>query len=144
MALVGAGGVVNQHILNGQVVGLDAKALHGGVVDLQALDGGLVELVCLEELGLGLSTVAALAIPPTSTIAVDLSTGRLFHGDVGSGHGDQRTLPFLVAEGGFTLEDDLELIVSIWAACNKRNSYSSTSLEASEVKGLTSRNADVL
>ena len=107
VALARTGGVVNGHVSDGQVVSQNAEALDRGVVDLQAGDAGLVELVSLEELGLGLATVATLAVPPASTVAVDLGTGGLLDGDVGTGHGDQGTLPFLVAEGGFTLEDDL-------------------------------------
>jgi hypothetical protein len=65
----------------------------------------------IEKLGLGLASVGALAIPPARTIAVDLSIVGRFNGDARAGYSDQRTVPFLVAEGGGTLENDLSRII---------------------------------
>jgi hypothetical protein len=94
------------------VVGLDAEAMDGGVVDLQTDDVRLVQLVGREELGLLLAAVATLAVPPTSTITLNLTTRVLLDGNAGSGRGDQGALPFLVAEGGGTVEDDLWQYIS--------------------------------
>lgn len=62
----------------------------------------------IEELGLGLATVSSLAIPPAGSVAVEDGTRGSLHSDIGSGDGDQGARPFLVAEGGGSLEDDLE------------------------------------
>jgi hypothetical protein len=126
VAQLGTGGVIDQHVLDGEVVGLDAEALDGGVVDLQTDDVGLVQLVGGEELGLLLAAVASLAVPPTSTSAVNLGTGVLLDGDAGTGHGDQGAGPFFVTEGGGAIEDD-----------------SGTGLQASQVESLTGGNGDV-
>lgn len=61
----------------------------------------------VEHLGLGLSAVAAFSIPPLGTVSInDMSRGTR-NGDVCTADADERTLPFLVAEGGCSLEDDL-------------------------------------
>lgn len=109
VALCGTSGVIDGNISDVQVVRLDAEALDGGVVDLEAGDGRGVQLVGVEELGLCLSTIATLAIPPAGSVSVNLGTGCLLDFDVGSGHGDERTLPLLVAESGLTREDDLDM-----------------------------------
>jgi hypothetical protein len=68
--------------------------------------------VSIEELGLGLSTVAALTVPPAGTVSVKDGAGGSFDGDVGTGDGDERTGPFFIAEGGGAFEDDLEIYKS--------------------------------
>lgn len=62
----------------------------------------------IEELGLGLAAVAALAVPPAGTATVQ-NSARSIDGDVGAGDGDEGTGPFFVAEGGGAFEDDLYL-----------------------------------
>ena len=109
VSLVGTSGVIDGYIGDVQVVRLDAEALDGGVIDLEAGDGRGVQLVGREELGLGLSTIAPLSIPPAGSVSVNLGTGFLLDLDVGSGHGNKRALPLLVAEGSFTREDDLDM-----------------------------------
>lgn len=145
VAELGTGGVVEEDVLDGEVVGLDAEAMDGGVVDLQAGDVRLVQLVGREELGLLLATVASLAVPPTSTITVNLSTRVLLDGNTGSGRGNQGALPFLVAEGGGTVEDDLLAAHQPMAFRQfKGKTYSGTGLQASQVQGLTRGHRDVL
>lgn len=61
----------------------------------------------VEHLGLGLSTVAALSIPPLSTVAINDMARCTRNCDVRAADADQRPLPFLVAEGGRSLEDNL-------------------------------------
>lgn len=102
-----AGGVVDGDVVEGEVGGaVDAEALDGGVLDVQVGDGGLLHGVSVEELGLSLSAVGALAVPPLGAVAVnDVSRGSL-DGDLGTRDGDQGTRPLLVAEGGGALEDD--------------------------------------
>jgi hypothetical protein len=107
MALAGTSRVVDGDTSDGEVVGLDAEALNRGVVHLEPSDVGLVQLVRVEELGLGLAAVATLGVPPAGAVAVDLGAGLLLDGDGGSGDRDQGALPLFVAEGGFSLEDDL-------------------------------------
>jgi hypothetical protein len=57
-------------------------------------------------LGLLLATVGTLAVPPFLTGTVDKVARSTNYLDVGSGDGDERTLPLLVAESGGTLESD--------------------------------------
>lgn len=71
------------------MVGLDAKGLDGGVVDLQAGDEGGLQRVRGEELRLSLAAlVAAEAVPPPGAVAIDLGAGVLLDGDVGARDGD--------------------------------------------------------
>lgn len=60
----------------------------------------------VEELGLLLATVGALAVPPLRTIAVDNVAGSTVDGDLVTRDGNKRTRPLLVAEAGGTLESD--------------------------------------
>lgn len=72
VALAGAGGVVHGHVEDIQVGRrVDAHELYGSVLDVQVLDGGLLERVGIEHLGLGLAAIAAFAVPPLGTVAVD-------------------------------------------------------------------------
>lgn len=86
---------------------VDAHELNWRVLDVQALDGGLLHGVGVEELGLGLATVRALAIPPLGAIAIDNVARGAGDGDVSSRDRDQGAFPLLVAEGSGALEDDL-------------------------------------
>lgn len=86
---------------------VDAHELNWRVLDVQALDGGLLQGVGVEELGLGLSRVGALAIPPLGTVAVNDVARGTSDSDVGSRYRDEWAFPLLVAKGSGTLEDDL-------------------------------------
>jgi len=63
--------------------------------------------VGVEELWLGLAAVAAFAVPPAGTTAIQFVAAGTSDGDVGPGNGDERAVPLLVAESGCALEDDL-------------------------------------
>ena len=101
-------GVVDGDVGQVDIVTLDTEDLDRGVLDVQALDGRGLELVGVDELGLGLATVGALAVPPARALAVNDSAGGLGDGDVLTTEADQGSLPLLVAEGGGTLEGDLD------------------------------------
>lgn len=97
-------GNVNDVEVGGRV---DAHELDGRVLDAEALDGGLLHGVGVEELGLGLASVGALAVPPLGAIAINDVARGAGDSDVSSGDRDQWSLPLLVSEGSGTLEDDL-------------------------------------
>lgn len=61
----------------------------------------------IEELGLSLTPVGALAVPPARTAAVDGVVRCSANDNVRSGDTDERAFPLLVSEGGFAVEDDL-------------------------------------
>lgn len=96
--------VANGDTVQDNVVGLDAESLHGGVLDIEAGDSRVIKVVGVEELGLGLSAVGALAVPPARTAAVDGVVGCSTNDDVGSGDTDERAIPLLVSEGGLAVE----------------------------------------
>jgi len=77
-----------------------------------ALDDGVGHLVSVEHLGLGLSTVGALGVPPTRSISVESGTSAV-NGDVVARDGNKRTLPLLVAEGGGALEDNVGALLQV-------------------------------
>ena len=112
IGVVAAVGHIASRVIDGDVVKgevgstVDAEALDRGVLDIQVGDGGLLHGVGIEELGLGLAAVGALAVPPLGAIAVDDMSRCSLDGDLGARDGDQGTGPLLVAEGGGTLEDD--------------------------------------
>lgn len=64
--------VVNGDIRNGQASStVNGKGLNWSVENVQAGDGGVSgQAVSVEELGLGLSSVGALSVPPLGTIAI--------------------------------------------------------------------------
>lgn len=66
----------------------------------------------IEKLGLRLATVGALAVPVVRTVAIEDTARGALHGDVSSRDGNEWAVPFLIAEGGLTLEDDLRFSVS--------------------------------
>ena len=99
--------VVDGDVVEDQVVGLNTETLDGGVLDVESGDGRVVEGVGVEELGLLLSAVGSLAVPPAGTATVDDMAGFAGDVDVASGGADEGTSPLLVSEGGFALEDDL-------------------------------------
>lgn len=103
-------GVVDSDSIQSNAIGIvDAENLDRGILDVDVLDLGVDQLVGSEELGLSLAAVGSLAIPPASTISIENSTRSSLDSNVSSGDGDQRTAPFLVAEGGLSLEDDLKV-----------------------------------
>lgn len=61
----------------------------------------------IEELGFGLATVGALAVPPARAVTIQDGAGSSFDGDVSAGDGDEGTGPFFVAKGGGAFENDL-------------------------------------
>lgn len=66
----------------------------------------------VEHLGLGLSTVGALGVPPAGSVGVKSGTGAI-DGDVVTGDRDKRSLPLLVTEGGGALEDDVGALLQV-------------------------------
>lgn len=61
----------------------------------------------VEELGLGLSAVTTLTVPPTGSIRVQISTVGTLDSNTGAGDLKQRSLPFFVSPGRLSLEDNL-------------------------------------
>ncbi len=61
----------------------------------------------VEKLGLRHAAIAAFAIPPTRSVAVEDRTARSLNRDVLSLDWEQRTRPLLVPPGRCPLEDDL-------------------------------------
>lgn len=99
--------VIDGNAVKNQVVGLHAKSLDGGVLDIQAGDGRVNHGMGVEELGLSLAAVSSLGVPPAGAAAVDDMAFFAGNFDVRTGEADQGTLPLLVSEGSLTLEDDL-------------------------------------
>jgi hypothetical protein len=81
--------------------------------------------VSVKHLGLGLSTVGALGVPPTRPISVKSGTSAI-DGDVVARDRDKRPLPLLVAKGSGALKDNV-----------------GTLLEVGQVKGGACRNNEV-
>lgn len=61
-------------------------------------------------LGLLLSTVRALAIPPGRAVSINDVATSTVDLDVGSGNRDQRAFPLLVCESCLALEGDLDIM----------------------------------
>lgn len=74
--------VVNSDTVQDNVVRLDAKGLHGSVLDIESSDGRVVQAMGVEELGLRLAAVGALPIPPASAATVDGVVGCSGNDDV--------------------------------------------------------------
>lgn len=64
----------------------------------------------IEELGLRLATVGTLAIPPALSSTVDSVVRGTSNNDVGARDLNQGSVPFLVSEGGLTVEDNLGIM----------------------------------
>lgn len=104
-----SGTVVDSNVGQGEISRVvDAENLNWRVLDVEAGDTRGDQVVGIEEFGLGDTTVAALTVPPTRTISIEVGAGGSSHGDIGTGDRDERTGPLLVTEGSFTLEDDLD------------------------------------
>lgn len=86
---------------------VDAHHLDRSVLEDKASNRRRCHFVGVEELGLRLSSVRSLSVPPQITITIDVCTRYCSYGDIRSRHGDQRTRPFFVAKGCFALKDDL-------------------------------------
>ena len=71
-----SGGTVNAHKLN------------RGIFESEARNGGLGQRVSIEELGLSLSSVRSLSVPPSGTIAVNQGSGCAGDCDRGSRNRD--------------------------------------------------------
>lgn len=123
-----AQGVIQGNIVNAQVGhSVDAERLDGSVEDVELVNLGFLQGVSVEELGLGLSTVAALAVPPSRAVAINGVARGTFNDDVASRKGDERSLPLLVSKGCLSLEGD-----------------GSAGLESSHIKGSSGGNSNIL
>jgi hypothetical protein len=123
---------IDGHIRNGETVtSVDTDNLDGRVLDSNAGDGGFGELVCGEELGLCLSAVSTLTVPPTSAVTVENGPLSTLDSDSGSTNVKKRPenwftksvhvsnkfvlennapFPLLVAPSCGTLEDDSGIV----------------------------------
>lgn len=101
-------GVVDGNVGDGEAGStVDGEALDWGVLDGDAGDLGVGKVMGVEELGLGDTTVAALAVPPEGTLAIEDGTIGSLNGDTGARDGEKGTLPLGVFPGSSTFEDDL-------------------------------------
>lgn len=137
-------GVVDSDSIQSKAIGIvDAEDLDGGVLDIDILDLGVDHLVGSEELGLSLAAVGSLAIPPAGTISIEDSARSSLDSNVSSGDGDQGTVPFLVAEGGLSLEDDLkDWLVDGLSEMVGQASHSGSLLQSCQIESSTSGNSD--
>lgn len=119
--------VVDVDVLEERVGGLHGDGLHGGVLDVEAGDGRVLELVGVQELGLLLAAVGALAVPPARAVTVNEAALGHVDGDLLTLDADQGALPLLVLEGGGALEGDGGAVVDL-----------------GQVEGLTGGHLDVL
>lgn len=102
------GRIIDRHIGDSQAArAINTNGLNWGVLDMKIGDSGVDKIMCIEELGLGLATIAAFAIPPTSTVGVQISTRGALNIDPGAFNLEQWANPFLVAPGGLAFEDNL-------------------------------------
>lgn len=72
----------------------------------ETLDNRVGHGVSIKEFGLGLSAVATLSVPPTTTVSIESGTGAI-DGERVAGDGYQRTSPFFVSKSCGTFEDDV-------------------------------------
>lgn len=106
--------VVHVNAIDAQVGdAVDAEGLDRGVENVQVLDVGVLERVGAEELGLLLAAVAALAVPPSLTLAVDGVSSSSLDEKIVTSEGDERALPLSIAESGLALEDDLQVLLDL-------------------------------
>lgn len=122
---------------------VDAESLNGSVDNVQVLDVGVLERMGTEELGLGLATVAALAIPPALTLTVNGVAIGTFDEKVVSSEGDQGTFPGIIAKGSLSLEDDLYCVRKS-PYLENRITYMSAILELGKIKSSASRDGNVV
>ena len=101
----------------------------------------------VEEFGFGLSTVGSFAIPPGSSIAIDDMTTGSFHRDVGTGEGDERTVPFLIFKGGSSFESNLQyhgVLERKIRLSNGMATYRCTISKIGQIKSLSGRNSNAI
>ena len=83
---------IDGHVGNGETVtSVDTDYLNGRVLDGNASDGGVGELVCGEELGLRLSAVSTLTVPPTSAVTIEDGSLGTLDSDFGSTNVKERS-----------------------------------------------------
>lgn len=90
----------------------------------------------VKKLGLGLSAVAALAIPVLSTATFKVRAAGALDGDLVALDLEQGTSPFLITPRRLALEDDLIFLISIGFGLSKRRHLTwvlSSKLERSKV-----------
>lgn len=111
MATLGVtGAIVDGHFVDSQTLAaVDADGLDGSVLDVKIVDLRFAgQLVGSEELRLGFTAIATLAVPPARTIGVQFGAAGTGDSDVLAANIEKRTLPFLVTPGGCALKDDLD------------------------------------
>lgn len=67
----------------------------------------------IEELGLGLSSICPLTVPPATAVTVEGGIAFALDGDVGAGDTDEGAIPLIVAKGSLALEDDSGTIAKV-------------------------------
>lgn len=78
--------VVNGDVLHSKIRRpVNAEHLHRRVLDVDTADRGRGQIMGVEELGLRLAAIAALAIPPTTAVTVEIGAVGPGDGDVSSG-----------------------------------------------------------
>lgn len=98
----------NSHVRDGEPVAtIDGHGLDGSVLDVQVGDGRAGQVVGVEELGLGLAAVAALAVPPPGAVGVEVRARGALDRDLLALDLEERAVPLFVAPGRLALEDDL-------------------------------------
>jgi hypothetical protein len=101
--------VVDSHIRDGETIAaVNANSLDWSVLDVKVGDSRIGKIMGVEELGLSLATVAAFAIPPTSSVGVEIGTAGALDGNSSTGDLEEWTTPFLVSPSSLTLEDYLD------------------------------------
>lgn len=80
--------VIDRNVREGQIIGLDTKDLDWRILDCDTADSRRVEFMRVEEFRLGLAAVAALAVPPGGSVAVQDRSCRTADSDVGARDGD--------------------------------------------------------
>lgn len=102
--------VVDRDPVQNDVVRFDTEGLNRRVLDIQTGDRRVIQTMGVEELGLRLATVGALAIPPALSSTIDRVVGGTSNNNVGARDLNQGSIPFLVSEGGLTVEDNLGIM----------------------------------
>lgn len=104
------------------------------VDDVETRDlGRSLETVCVEELWLGLASVASFSIPPFGTVTVQLMTGCTRDSDVGSRDGEKWTRPLLILPCRRSFKDDLAKI-SIELAATSVAAYRCAFCQTGQIK----------
>jgi hypothetical protein len=122
-------GVVEGDVVNGQIRATgDGEAMRGPVLDVQILDGTSRNIIHNEEMiGLVLSTIATLTVPPSLTVAIDDGARLGGDGDVIALDHDHVVVRLLVPEGSGACKRDRGSILKI-----------------TQVQGLATRNSNAV